>query len=108
MTITEALVTVLAISTVVIALCAIPQALHNRRRRRTLSKLANSRCPSCGKVLGAGIISTTQTRVNLWHPAPGYTVAQLDLPSETLVVKCPQCAAEREYRLNGRLFERPT
>ena len=107
MTIAETLLVLLGITIAVVSLCAIPQLLHDRQRKRTIAGLASAICPVCHQVFGNAITASATTRIHSWHPAHGYTVSQLDLPSETLVVSCPHCAAELDYRLDGRFFEMP-
>jgi hypothetical protein len=108
LTVTETLLVLLGITLVVVSLCAIPQYFHQRRRQRTIAGLAGTPCPSCGQVLGKEAAGSVTTRVHWWHPAPGHTVAQLDLPSETIAITCPHCKAALDYRLDGRFFKMPT
>lgn len=108
MTVAETLLVLLGITMVVVSLCAIPEFFRRRRRKRTVAGLAFTICPGCHQVFGSGVTASVTTRIHLWDPAPGYTVSQLGLPSETVKVICPHCAAEFDYRLDGRLFERPT
>ncbi len=107
MTIAETLLVLLGIAIVVVSLCVIPQFFSDRRRKRTIAGLAFSKCPACGRVFGSSIAATVSAKIHMWTPAPGYSFSQLDLPSETLRVVCPHCAAACDYRLDGRFFERP-
>ena len=107
MTIAETFLVLLGITIVVVSLCVIPQFFSDRRRKRTIAGLASTQCPACGIVFGSSVATTVSARIHMWTPAPGYSVSQLDLPSETLRVICPHCAAECDYRLDGRFFERP-
>lgn len=107
MTIAETLLVLLGITVLVVSLCAIPQFFHERQRRRTIAALASTSCPMCGRSFGSAVAASVTTRMHMRDPAPGYTVAQLDLPSETLVLRCPHCEAELDCRLDGRLFKSP-
>ena len=72
LTVRETRFTLLGITLVVVFLCAIPEYLHQRRRKRIIAGLAGTLCPSCGHVLGKEAIGTVTVRIHRWHPAPGH------------------------------------
>ena len=93
------------IAAVVVVPLVVIQVLGERKRARVIAHLRTLACPRCHSTYG----ETTVIRVSRrsWDPAPGYYVAQLDLPDPSYFVTCPGCAEELEYYGDGRLFELP-
>jgi hypothetical protein len=103
---TAGLTTVTALS-----LFAVLSLARSIRHRRGLTLLATLPCPQCRSIYGPAILKTFRqalSRVHYyWVPLRGRTVSSLDLPATTVLVKCPRCDSETEFRENGDQFLHP-
>ena len=53
------------------------------------------------------MLPTMRAAAYLWNPADEFTVSELHLPDQTILITCPHCAAENEFTHEGEVFEPP-
>jgi len=72
-----------------------------RRVAAGIRKIGVSVCTRCGKTIGEEAASTASRAMIKYVVAKDWRRRGRDYPTQLLIVACPHCSAELQFRMNG-------